>query len=47
MRDTAYLGHIIVLRSWVLKQPLPNTAEEAAVRLRSLDGRDREMAVPA
>ncbi len=45
----AYLGHVIVLWSWALKQP--NDAETATaasttVRFRSLDGRDREIAVP-
>ncbi|GAB3217157.1 DUF3375 domain-containing protein [Mycolicibacterium hippocampi] len=46
MLDTAYLGHVIVLWSWALKQPLADTTEETTVRFTSLDGRDREMAVP-
>ncbi|MBB5165685.1 DUF3375 domain-containing protein [Mycobacterium sp. AZCC_0083] len=47
MLDTAYLGHVIVLWSWALKQPAAATsAESTTVRFRSLDGRDREMAVP-
>jgi hypothetical protein len=46
MLDTAYLGHVIVLWSWALTQPNPETAESTAVRFRSLDGRDREIAVP-
>ena len=46
MLDTAYLGHVIVLWSWALKQPNPESIESATVRFRSLDGRDREMAVP-
>ncbi|OBC02002.1 hypothetical protein A5784_16485 [Mycobacterium sp. 852013-50091_SCH5140682] len=51
MLDSAYLGHVIVLWSWALKQP--RTAGDAAtapasttVRFQSLDGRDREMEVP-
>ncbi len=46
MLDTAYLGHVIVLWSWALKQPLADTTEETTVRFTSLDGRDRVMAVP-
>ncbi len=46
MLDTAYLGHIIVLWSWALKQPNPEAIESTTVRFRSLDGRDREIAVP-
>ena len=46
MLDTAYLGHVIVLWSWALKQPNSEAIESATVRFRSLDGRDREMAVP-
>lgn len=42
----AYLGHVIVLWSWALKQPSDGTHESARVRFRSLDGRDREMEVP-
>jgi hypothetical protein len=45
MLDTAYLGHVIVLWSWALTQPNPETAESTTVRFRSLDGRDREIAV--
>jgi hypothetical protein len=41
-----YLGHVIVLWSWALKQPNPEVIESTTVRFRSLDGRDREMAVP-
>jgi hypothetical protein len=46
--DSAYLGHVIVLWSWALKQPGPTDDAPAAttVRFRSLDGRDREMEVP-
>jgi hypothetical protein len=46
MLDTAYLGHVIVLWSWALKQPNPEGVESTTVRFRSLDGRDREIAVP-
>ncbi|MCW2514751.1 MAG: hypothetical protein JWR11_3793 [Mycobacterium sp.] len=51
MLDSAYLGHVIVLWSWALKQPVHSgSAERAAtsvtVRFQSLDGRDREMEVP-
>jgi hypothetical protein len=46
MLDTAYLGHVIVLWSWALTQPNPQQAESTTVRFRSLDGRDREIAVP-
>ena len=46
MLDTAYLGHVIVLWSWALKQPNADTTDSATVRFRSLDGRDREIAVP-
>ena len=49
MLDNAYLGHVIVLWSWALKQPSPtDTAADTpvTVRFRSLDGRDREIAVP-
>ena len=45
MLDSAYLGHVIVLWSWALKQP--GSAEDSqVVRFQSLDGRDREMEVP-
>ena len=46
MLDTAYLGHVIVLWSWALKQPNPDAIESTTVRFRSLDGRDREIPVP-
>ncbi|WP_319453600.1 MULTISPECIES: DUF3375 domain-containing protein [unclassified Mycobacterium] len=46
MLDTAYLGHVIVLWSWALKQPDADTTESTTVRFRSLDGRDREIEVP-
>ena len=42
-----YLGHVIVLWSWALKQPdATHAAESVTVRFQSLDGRDREMEVP-
>lgn len=46
--DAAYLGHVIVLWSWALKQPPPTdtATESVTVRFQSLDGRDREMEVP-
>jgi len=49
--DSAYLGHVIVLWSWALKQPVqtdtaPKASESVTVRFQSLDGRDREMEVP-
>ncbi|KRE25561.1 hypothetical protein ASG82_18650 [Mycobacterium sp. Soil538] len=44
--DNAYLGHVIVLWSWALKQPNDDTGTSTTVRFRSLDGRDREIAVP-
>ena len=50
MLDTAYLGHVIVLWSWAMKQPQTSAddiaAESVAVRFRSLDGRDRQMCIP-
>ena len=47
MLDAAYLGHVIVLWSWALKQPdTAPAAESVTVRFQSLDGRDREMEVP-
>ena len=47
MLDAAYLGHVIVLWSWALKQPTAaQAAESVTVRFQSLDGRDREMEVP-
>ena len=47
----AYLGHVIVLWSWALKQTVhpedsARAAESVTVRFQSLDGRDREMEVP-
>ena len=43
----AYLGHVIVLWSWALKQPdAVGVSASAMVRFQSLDGRDREMEVP-
>ena len=45
--DSAYLGHVIVLWSWALKQPgAGQVSESVPVRFQSLDGRDREMEVP-
>jgi hypothetical protein len=47
MLEAAYLGHVIVLWSWALKQPASVQASESVtVRFQSLDGRDREMEVP-
>lgn len=46
MLDTPYLGHVIVLWAWALKQPSIPGAEPVTVRFHSLDGRDREMEVP-
>jgi uncharacterized membrane protein len=47
MLDSAYLGHVIVLWSWALKQPdAAQASESVTVRFQSLDGRDREMEVP-
>ncbi len=47
MLDTAYLGHVIVLWSWALNQPDAATVTESTtVRFQSLDGCDREIAVP-
>ena len=48
---SAYLGHVIVLWSWALKQPIQTdtaarASESVIVRFQSLDGRDREMEVP-
>ncbi|BBX18648.1 hypothetical protein CRI77_16025 [Mycolicibacterium duvalii] len=42
----AYLGHVIVLWSWALKQPHENIPDSTTIRFRSLDGKDREIAVP-
>lgn len=45
--DAAYLGHVIVLWSWALKQPgAENTRESTVVRFQSVDGHDRQMEVP-
>lgn len=49
--DSAYLGHVIVLWSWALRQPLDEddaarASRSVTVRFQSLDGRDREMEVP-
>ena len=47
--DSAYLGHVIVLWSWALKQPGGQggpSDDTMSVRFRSLDGRDREIEVP-
>ena len=47
MLDSAYLGHVIVLWSWALKQPdAARASESVTVCFQSLDGRDREMEVP-
>jgi hypothetical protein len=47
MLESAYLGHVIVLWSWALKQPdAAMGSESVTVRFQSLDGRDREMEVP-
>ena len=48
MLDSAYLGHVIVLWSWALKQPAQpaQAPRPVTVRFQSLDGRDREMEVP-
>ncbi len=50
MLDSAYLGHVIVLWSWALKQPATpgghTSGNTMSVRFRSLDGRDREIEVP-
>jgi hypothetical protein len=47
MLDSAYLGHVIVLWSWALKQPeTPSSADSVLVRFQSLDGRDRQIEVP-
>ncbi|MGB5151492.1 MAG: DUF3375 domain-containing protein [Mycobacterium sp.] len=44
--DSPYLGHVIVLWSWALKQPSTTDPTPVTVRFHSLDGRDREMEVP-
>lgn len=45
--DAAYLGHVIVLWSWALKQPGSHQQQESTlVRFQSVDGRDRQMEVP-
>ena len=46
MLEAPYLGHVIVLWSWALKQPSTTDAEPVTVRFHSLDGHDREMEVP-
>nr|WP_083405573.1 DUF3375 domain-containing protein [Mycolicibacterium rutilum] len=48
MLDNAYLGHVIVLWSWALKQPngVAAAGKSTTVRFRSLDGPDREIDVP-
>ena len=47
MLDSAYLGHVIVLWSWALKQPDGDRASESVtVRFQSVDGRDRAIEVP-
>lgn len=50
MLDAAYLGHVIVLWSWALKQPKrPSDTEPGRserVRFRSMAGSDREIEVP-
>lgn len=46
MLDAPYLGHVIVLWSWALKQPTTSDVVPVTVRFRSLDGHDREMEVP-
>jgi hypothetical protein len=46
MLDAPYLGHVIVLWSWALKQPSTTDAVPVTVRFHSLDGHDREMEVP-
>jgi hypothetical protein len=47
MLDSAYLGHVIVLWSWALKQPgSAGATQSTTVTFQSLDGRDREMEVP-
>jgi hypothetical protein len=49
MLDSAYLGHVIVLWSWALKQHTDDGAEaapSARVRFRSLEGTDREIEIP-
>ncbi len=50
--DSAYLGHVIVLWSWALRQPAGidsddgRAPESVTVRFQSLDGQDRAMEVP-
>jgi hypothetical protein len=50
--DSAYLGHVIVLWSWALRQPAENDSDDSrapesvTVRFQSLDGQDRAMEVP-
>ncbi|MDV3128627.1 DUF3375 domain-containing protein [Mycobacterium sp. 21AC1] len=44
--DAAYLGHVIVLWSWALRQPCADGAESVRVRFQSVEGTDREIEVP-
>jgi hypothetical protein len=47
MLESAYLGHVIVLWAWALKQPAVGAGEDAVrVRFRSINGPDREIEVP-
>lgn len=46
MLESAYLGHVIVLWSWALKQPNADSPESVRVRFQSLEGADREIEVP-
>ncbi|MHC9296120.1 DUF3375 domain-containing protein [Mycobacterium sp. LTG2003] len=46
MLDSAYLGHVIVLWSWAIKQPHDDGVETVRVRFQSLEGADREIEVP-
>ena len=47
MVDSPYLGDVIVLWAWALKQPAADGLEDAVpVRFRSIDGRDRRVEVP-
>jgi hypothetical protein len=47
MLDSVYLGHVIVLWSWALKQPgAAAVSESSTIRFRSVDGRDRQMEIP-
>lgn len=44
--ESAYLGHVIVLWSWALRQPHADGAESVRVRFQSVEGTDREIEVP-